>query len=197
MSPRLHLRALAFLALATGLAAAPAPAKKPVALQVRPPQPPARGVELHLYMLFGSRAAGEDAVLPDPVQGLAAGLKATLNLRSLAPAATLFQRAADPTFNLNGLALTAPLVGKNPDGTPFATPLRIEWNVGALRLDGAPGSARVALAGFRIVAWRGGETMAVISTDLNLGSAEKALVGAANLTPERMLVVVAVAKVLD
>jgi hypothetical protein len=146
-------------------------------------------------MLFGSRAADEDAPLPEPIRELAADLKSTLDLRSLAPAATLFQRAADSTFNLNGLALTAPLAGKNPDGMPFATPLRIEWNVGALRLDGGTGPARVALTGFRIMAWRGGETMAVISTDVILGDGEKALVGAANLTPERMLVVVAVARV--
>lgn len=188
------LRALPALVLATGLVAAP-PAKGPSAPQARPPQPPARGGELHLYMMFGSRMAGEDAPLPEAVQDLAAGLKATLGLRSLAPAATLFQRAADSTFNLNGLALTAPLAGKNPDGMPFATPLRVEWNVGALRLDGGSVPARVALTGFRIIAWRGGETMAVISTDLNLGNGETALVGAANLTPERMLVVVAVARV--
>lgn len=162
----------------------------------------AQDVELHIQVLFASRAPVSGTDLPPDLQKVLATLKGTLAYRGFTPVASFVQRAqveGRDQRTISGTGIVDPRF-LDKEGTKTASDWRVLWWASQPSMN-APkeGPALLDFKGFGIKITENGttgsQTLADFSTSLSLKEGETAVVGTTVLKDRGLIVVVSAKRV--
>jgi type II/III secretion system protein len=149
------------------------------------PEPPRNDVELHLYVLVASSAEAPSGRYPEELAGAVAALKATLQYRSYALAATFLERVREGSRGIGGQGIAE--IGETPGPKREKRVWQAEYSISQLTLDSSEKAPLVKLDGFRLVLVGAGR--AEIKTDVTLRDGEKVVVGTSTVADSGLVVV--------
>ncbi len=162
----------------------------------------AQDVELHIQVLFASKAPVSETDIPPDLQKVLATLKGTLAYRGFTPVASFVQRAqveGRQNHEVSGTGVVDPGF-TDKEGRKTASEWRVFWwtNPPSMHIP-KEGPALLDFKGFGIkiteTGAKGSQTLADFSTSLSLKEGETAVVGTTVLKDRGLIVVVSAKRV--
>lgn len=171
-------------------------------LDVPAPARQAQDVELHILVLFASKAPAPETDIPDELRKVLGTLRGTLAYRSFAPVASFVQRAqvgGGEQHEIAGTGLVDPKV-IDKEGTKPPSEWRVTWWAGQPSLKVPDeGPALFDLKGFGIKmtesGMKGTHVLADFSTSLSLKEGETVVVGTSVVKDRGLIVVLSARRV--
>jgi len=160
----------------------------------------APNVELHIQVLFASKAPLSDSDIPEDLRKVLVALKGTLVYRGFTPVANFVQRVQVPTNrSIDGSGLVEPKTG-SPEGSKDSSMLNVGWWAMGLKLDEPKdGPAFIRIGDFRLYLRedgpKGTQTLASFDTALSLKEGEMVVVGTSVVKDRGLIVVVSARRV--
>lgn len=162
----------------------------------------AQDVELHIQVLFASKAPVSETDIPPELQKVLATLKGTLAYRGFTPVASFVQRAQVEGRQNNTISGTGVVDPRfiDKEGTKAPSDWRVLWWTSQPSMNvPKEGPTRFDLKGFGIKisenGAKGSQTLADFSTNLSLKEGETAVVGTTVLKERGLIVVVSARRV--
>lgn len=166
-------------------------------LDVPAPGKPTQNVELHIQVLFASKAPTPESDIPEELRKVLGTLRGTLAYRGFAPVASFVQRAqvgGRDQHEISGTGVVDPKV-IDKEGTKLPSEWRVTWWAGQPSLN-VPneGPALFDLKGFGVKVSESGpkgtQVLADFSTSLSLKEGETVVVGTSVVKDRGLIVVV-------
>ena len=162
----------------------------------------APSIELHIQVLFASKAPAPQASVPPDLQKVLTALKGTLAYRSFTPIANFVQRAkaqihAKSRIEGYGLVDRNALGGEAPKQ---ASELKVDWSAFGIGVEEPKdGPARISLEDFRLevheFSQTGSQKLADFDTGLDLMEGESVVVGTSVVKDRGLIVVISARRV--